>query len=61
MGAWREKVDFTVKEGRFQGCEGRQAKRISLNEVEERLAKPKMGKEVKRQEKLAHEITGRNE
>ena len=29
-----ERVDFTVKEGRFQGGQGGQARRASLKEVE---------------------------
>ena len=29
-----ERVDYTVKEGRFRGGEGGQARRISLGEVE---------------------------
>ena len=33
-GAWREKVDSTVKEGRFQQGEGGQARRASLGKLE---------------------------
>ena len=33
-GAWREKGDSTMKEGRFQGGEGGQARTASLGEVE---------------------------
>ena len=32
--AWREKVDSTVNEGRFQGGQGGQARRASLEQVE---------------------------
>ena len=33
-----ERVDSTVKEDRFQGGEGGQAKRVSLGEVEESMS-----------------------
>ena len=32
-----ERVDSTVKEGRFQGGQGGQARRVSLREAEERI------------------------
>ena len=33
-----ERVDFTMKEGRFQGGKGGQARRASLGEVEESMS-----------------------
>ena len=33
LGKREERVDFTVKEGRFQGGEGRQARRAFLGQV----------------------------
>ena len=35
----KEKVDSTVKKGRFQGGEEGQAKKISLREVEEKISR----------------------
>ena len=34
QGGSMERVDFTVKEGRFQGSEGGQIRRASLGELE---------------------------
>ena len=36
-GAWEERVDSTVKKGRFQGGEGGQAMRIFIGEVGESM------------------------
>ena len=35
----KERVDFTVKEGNFQGGKERQAKRISLGEVKRSMSR----------------------
>ena len=38
-GRMKKRVDSSVKEGRFQGGKGRQAKRISLEEVEGNMSR----------------------
>ena len=37
-GAWKRKCGCTVKEGKFQGGKGGQARRASLREVEESMS-----------------------